>query len=223
MTDQKDRNFVPTDLVACELIQHCHDIDILKTVLAVCVLEPDRLLVDEIRLLEFEPLRQPSHAAGASKNTSNSVRTQIEKAISDGYLERSISEIGNVQIGISACVLNSNNCSVLANQDVDLRAEKTSKKRASVFELYEQHIGLITPIIADKMIEAIHRHSEERVQEAIHIAVSANRRYWRYIEVALENMLAEGQPVETDQRDHEEYLDSKKYLSGKYSPLFRKR
>lgn len=95
--------------------------------------------------------------------------------------------------------------------------------RPDVFGLYEQNIGLVTPILADRLTDALHRYPEEWIRDAIAEAVAYNRRSWRYIQRILENWSTEGRADETNRRDHEKHLDSEKYLRGKYAALFRKR
>ncbi|MBA2453008.1 MAG: DnaD domain protein [Chloroflexia bacterium] len=96
-------------------------------------------------------------------------------------------------------------------------------ERPDVFGLYEQNIGMVTPILADRLTEALQSYPEEWIQDAIAESVAYNRRSWRYIQRILENWSTEGRADETNRRDHEKHLDSEKYLRGKYAALFRKR
>lgn len=95
--------------------------------------------------------------------------------------------------------------------------------RPDVFGLYEQNIGVVTPILADRLTEALQSYPEEWIRDAIAESVAYNRRNWRYIQRILENWSTEGRANETNRRDHEKHLDSEKYLRGKYAALFRKR
>ena len=61
-----------------------------------------------------------------------------------------------------------------------------------IFALYEQNIGMLTPMIADELREAEKLYPEAWIRDAIREAVSLNKRSWRYIERILENWAAEG-------------------------------
>ena len=95
-------------------------------------------------------------------------------------------------------------------------------ERASIFATYEQNIGLVTPIIADRLVEALERYPEAWVEDAIEEAVSYNRRNWRYIQRILENWASEGRKDETDLGDYARDRNREKHLRGKYAHLFRR-
>jgi DnaD/phage-associated family protein len=65
-------------------------------------------------------------------------------------------------------------------------------ERPNVFRLYEQNVGLLTPIIADQLIEATERYPLDWIEEAFAEAVNYNKRNWRYIRSILENWATEG-------------------------------
>ncbi len=54
-------------------------------------------------------------------------------------------------------------------------------KRPNIFVLYEQNIGVLTPLIADQLRDMEKTYAPEWVEEAVEIAVSRNKRYLRYI------------------------------------------
>lgn len=62
----------------------------------------------------------------------------------------------------------------------------------NIFTLYEENIGMLTPIVADQMKEAERSYPWPWVQEAFKIAVSRNARNWRYIEATLRRWATEG-------------------------------
>jgi DNA replication protein len=65
-------------------------------------------------------------------------------------------------------------------------------ERPNIFRLYEQNIGLLTPIIADQLIEATERYPLDWLEEAFAEAVSYNKRNWRYIRAILEKWATDG-------------------------------
>lgn len=64
--------------------------------------------------------------------------------------------------------------------------------RPTVFRLYEQNVGPLTPMIADRLIKALEIYPTEWVESALEEAVAYNRRNWKYIARILETWAAEG-------------------------------
>ena len=62
----------------------------------------------------------------------------------------------------------------------------------TVYALYEQNIGIITPIIADKIREAEDLYPDEWIQGAISESVTNNKRSWSYISTVLETWKTRG-------------------------------
>ncbi len=96
-------------------------------------------------------------------------------------------------------------------------------ERPNVFRLYEQNIGVLTPLIADQLIEAIELYPDGWIEDAINEAVSLNRRNWRYIQRILQRWGTEGRGDETYRRNQSAsgFVQPEKYLRGKYSSLFK--
>jgi DNA replication protein len=97
-------------------------------------------------------------------------------------------------------------------------------ERPNVFRLYEQNIGVLTPLLADQLIEAIELYPDGWIEEAINEAVSLNRRNWRYIQRILQRWATEGRGDETYRRHQgaSGFVEPEKYLRGKYSSLFKR-
>ena len=71
-------------------------------------------------------------------------------------------------------------------------APRIEPERPTVFRLYEQNIGLLSPIIADQLVRAMERYPREWIEDAIGEAVAYNRRNWRYIQRILQNWATTG-------------------------------
>lgn len=71
-------------------------------------------------------------------------------------------------------------------------AEPLAADQPTVYSLYEQNIGLLTPLIADALRAAAARYPEDWLREAMREAVERNRRSWRYIQRILERWETEG-------------------------------
>mgnify|MGYP005844476271 CR=1 FL=1 len=67
-------------------------------------------------------------------------------------------------------------------------------QRPNIFVLYEQNIGLLTPIIADQLRDLEKSYAPEWIQDAFEIAIGRNKRNLRYIQSILKRW-------ETDGRD----------------------
>jgi len=80
--------------------------------------------------------------------------------------------------------------------------------KPNVFRLYEQNIGLLTPLIADRLVTALETYSAQWIEDAIGEAVTYNRRSWRYIERILTHWAANARsdlPGEHKDGSHETY------------------
>ncbi len=90
-----------------------------------------------------------------------------------------------------------------------------------IFTLYEQNVGMLTPMIADELREAEKLYPEAWIRDAIKEAVSLNKRSWRYIDRILERWSAEGRGDGTYQRDSKK-TDPDKYIKGEYGHMVRR-
>jgi DnaD/phage-associated family protein len=76
--------------------------------------------------------------------------------------------------------------------------EPTGRRdRPNIFQLYEQNVGMLTPLIVEELSEAERRYAGDWIEEAFRQAVAYNRRNWRYIERILERWAIEGKASET--------------------------
>jgi DnaD/phage-associated family protein len=95
--------------------------------------------------------------------------------------------------------------------------------RPGIYELYEQNIGLLTPLIAEELREAELRFPPEWIEDAFREAVAYNRRNWRYIGRILDNWATRGRGDRGENRRHvEPPEDSGKYLQGRYGRLLKR-
>ena len=66
------------------------------------------------------------------------------------------------------------------------------RKGQNIFSLYEQNVGVLSPILAQKLTDAEQNYPWPWIQEAITIAVEHNKRHWAYIESILKRWTNEG-------------------------------
>jgi len=67
-----------------------------------------------------------------------------------------------------------------------------AQKRPNIYDLYEQNIGLLQPLLAEQLLEAERDYPQEWIEDAFRIAVENNARNWRYIDAILRRWAAEG-------------------------------
>ncbi|HAJ38564.1 MAG TPA: hypothetical protein DCL15_23090 [Chloroflexi bacterium] len=94
-------------------------------------------------------------------------------------------------------------------------------ERPNVFALYEQNIGLLTPLIADQLRDLEKSYPPDWIDEAFTIAVAGNKRALRYIQAILKRWETEGKNERTHEtrgRDSEADL-RRKYIPDEYSDI----
>ena len=83
--------------------------------------------------------------------------------------------------------------------------------KPSIFSLYEDNVGVLSPLLAQELTEAEDRYPESWINQAFKIAVSENKRSWRYIAGILRRWAAEGKDDGKPGRDPEKD-NRQKYL-----------
>ena len=71
----------------------------------------------------------------------------------------------------------------------------------NIFTMYEENIGLLTPMIAEELRDAEKTYPEVWIKDAIKEAVNAGKRNWRYIAAILKRWETEGKSDGTHLRD----------------------
>jgi DnaD/phage-associated family protein len=64
--------------------------------------------------------------------------------------------------------------------------------RPGIYELYEQNIGLLTPLLAEELREATDTFPAAWIEDAFREAVGQNKRSWRYVQRILETWASRG-------------------------------
>jgi len=106
-----------------------------------------------------------------------------------------------------------------------LKAERQAyietEELPDIYTLYEQNIGMLTPMIAEELREAERLYPEIWIRDAIKEAVNQNKRKWGYIAAILERWSTEGKSDGTYRRDFKK-TDPDKYIKGKYGHMVRR-
>ncbi|MEP7199946.1 MAG: DnaD domain protein [Chloroflexota bacterium] len=79
----------------------------------------------------------------------------------------------------------------LRRDAVPLPAAETTE-RPNVFTLYEQHIGMLTPLVAEQLEDAAHTYAPQWIADAFEIAAKQDKRSWRYAQAILQRWAREG-------------------------------
>ena len=95
-----------------------------------------------------------------------------------------------------------------------------TEEQPDIFTLYEQNIGMLTPMIADNLRDALKVYPESWIRDAIKEAVNQSKRKWSYISAILERWSAEGKSDGTHRRDSK--TDPDKYIKGKYGHMVKR-
>lgn len=210
---------LPAKLLA-RLVRDVWDPLEVKVVLTVALLGGALTPVAERDVLTHEALRHGARGDGSDREER--LEETLELATARGVLIRLANDAGQhwLLLGVDENRRRARAGLTLAGEagvEPVLRPE-----RPNIFGLYEQNVGLVTPIIADRLVEALERYPESWITEAIGEAVSYNRRSWRYIQRILENWATEGRTDETNRRSATRTLDREKHLNGKYAAVFRR-
>lgn len=74
--------------------------------------------------------------------------------------------------------------------------------RPSIYALYEENIGMLTPMIVDAIKDAEATYPRDWIEAAMRLAAEGNKRNWRYIRAILARWGQEGRGRETRGRRH---------------------
>lgn len=103
-----------------------------------------------------------------------------------GKLNPQIPEHGN------ACFGNTESPDSL-NSNTEITPENTSSSEtAEIFKAYENNISMLTPMLSQKIGDAIDTYPHQWILDAIEEAVRHNARNWAYIETILKNWQSKG-------------------------------
>ena len=150
----------------------------------------------------FRALRQDDFEAGSLGLGADEVAAGLESAVRRGSVlkaehEAEVFYFLNSPRGRAAA-------EAFAKGDWGDSAEIVSApvvERPNVFQLYEENIGPLTPMIADVLKDAEEAYSQEWIAEAVEIAVKNNVRNWKYVEAVLKRWKEKGKYEGEDRQD----------------------
>jgi DnaD/phage-associated family protein len=86
---------------------------------------------------------------------------------------------------------------------------------ANIYNLYEENIGPLTPMIAETLQDAEETYPYKWIEDAVRIAVENNVRRWSYVDAILKRWQEGGRDERKDRRDTEK--DRRRYVEGEFS------
>ncbi|MEA2586323.1 MAG: hypothetical protein QOF33_4408 [Thermomicrobiales bacterium] len=191
--------------------------------------------VSERTIVRDRAVRDALRVVGSPREPDQRIATGLDLAVGRGSLLRFVTEVGKerrvwyyVNTPVNQALVAAMARGAVAPPQALWEGEEAPAvrpERPNVFRLYEQNIGLLTPMIADHIVDALESYPRDWIEDAIAEAVSYNRRSWRYIQRILEKWSVSGRGDATDgdgrhethrRRDPREHLDSDQYESGRH-------
>ena len=90
---------------------------------------------------------------------------------------------------------------------------ETLPPRLSLFQVYEDNIGVLTPMLSEAIQDAASVYPREWIEDAVRLAAERNARNWRYIAKVLDSWQQEGRSREDDAGD----AQRQPWRSGKWA------
>jgi len=145
------------------------------------------------------------------------LRTEIAEMDSNNDIYHINSMIGKYE-------LNSNRIASIESARLSKvpQLEEMRADVSSIFSLYEQNIGLLTPFIVEDLQEAEKLYPGEWIESAFREAVALNKRNWRYIVRILERWAREGKNNGKPGEYTEKKNDPDRYIRGKYGHMVQR-
>jgi len=97
----------------------------------------------------------------------------------------------------------------------DTLGEGLEVDRPTIYSLYEQNIGPLTPMIAESLKDAEASYPMAWIEDAIRLAVENNARKWRYVEAILKDWNTRGRDERKDRGDSQEAR--RRYVEGEFA------
>jgi len=166
----------------------------------------------------------------ATKPTEKTLRSALELAVKRGtILHLAVDCDGKTEdIYFLNTVSDRQAMAKIQNGELKLPGLKTktithawTEELPNIFTIYEENIGMLTPMIAEELKEAEKLYPESWIRDAIKEAIKQGKHKWSYIQAILERWTAEGREDGTYRRGTEKE-DPDKYIKGKYGHMVRR-
>jgi DnaD/phage-associated family protein len=158
--------------------------------------------IEEPTIVRDRSLRRALRVVGSANEPDNRIATGLELAVGRGVLvrfrtidgkdERVWYAIATPAARLSVERMVSGNAAPPASLWHSEHAPRVEPERPTVFRLYEQNIGLLSPLIAEQLVRALEKYPREWIEDAIGEAAAYNKRSLRYIQRILQNWATSG-------------------------------
>jgi len=201
-SSQRKTDFIPVpDSFFTRAVPKIQDLAELKVVLYVAYLILRK--PDHPQFVTYKELKAESCRLSAELG-DETLRQTLDSAVEHGTLLHSTLNINGMLEDVYSLT-------------VDSRQPPT----INIFAIYEQNIGMLTPMIAEELKEAEKLYPPQWIEEAFKEAVTLNKRSWRYIARILERWASEGKDSGEYKRDIKKDGPDK-YIKGKYGHLVKR-
>ena len=188
-----------------EVLPHVRDMAELQATLAVTRMALERGGLSEPvaqeELMRDSGVRWAFREEGTTRDAAPDIERGVELAVGRGTLIKIRATDADVECIWYYLNTISNAATVAAiasgNQEppralwTETTPPSVERERPTVFRLYEQNVAPLTPLIAQRLLDALETYPQGWIEDAIAEAVSYNRRSWRYISRILENWQVE--------------------------------
>lgn len=164
-----------------------------------------------VRRADLEADRQL--LSGLGEDPREALSAALTRSVSRGVLLETVDKTGSGERIVLANTPKGR-AAVAALDRGEWPGEIEAAARPNVFALYEQNIGVLTPLIADELRDAEETYPVGWIEEAFRTAVSANKRSWRYARAILERWRTEGRGDEDGGPGSERFR--RRYVQGEY-------
>jgi DNA replication protein len=206
-SSQRETDFISLpDSFFTQVMPKIQDLTELKVVLYAAYLiqrKPDSSTQSAERSVTYKELEAEICRLSAELN-EETLRQALDSAVKHGILLHSTSNINGMLEDIYS-----------------LTTESRQPSAVNIFAIYEQNIGVITPMIAEELKEAEKIYPPQWIEEAFKEAVTLNKRSWRYIARILERWASEGKDSGEYKRDIKKDGPDK-YIKGRYGHLVKR-
>lgn len=183
---------------------------------------------DSPRFITYEALLSDETLMAGLAEPAAVLRDALDSAVSRGALLHTVLEDGGQHQ--DAYFVNSessrNAISGTQSDGSSIPAQRQTPgtpEAPNIFTLYEQNIGLLTPMIVEELKEAEGLYPAVWIEDAFREAAALNKRSWRYIARILERWSVEGKGTGSGEsgRDPKKKRGPERYLGGRYGHLVR--
>ena len=199
----RDTLYTPTpDPLFGPLLEDIQDLAELKVTLrSIWLLHHKRQGTRAISLDEFvndtvllRGLETDGNAAGAAEEIRRGLRLAVRRGallVHGGNPDEAVFVLNNDAGRRALSRLKETGAAPAAEFGAD-EAPPTAREKLNIFALYENTIGMLSPIVAERLKEAEQRYPPGWIREAFEIAALENKRSWQYVSAILARWGSEG-------------------------------